>query len=63
MQIEPHKIQSELEADEYLEALFAHPEQMSMTELELHAQNRIVDKNIKAYFMSKGKEQLKTYKS
>ncbi len=57
--VEPHKIESKIEADDYLKDLLKKDECRSMKEVEMHAQERIEDERLKNYFINKGKEMLK----
>ena len=47
MRLEPRKIESESEADEYLTDLLATPENRSMIEVQIHAEKFITDAQLK----------------
>jgi hypothetical protein len=55
------KIESEGEADEYLKDLLSKPEYRRVDELLLRAQAHVPDKEIRVYFINKGREMLRTY--
>ena len=61
MTIEPYKIESESEADYYLQELLKHHKYRSMNEVIMRAQQYIKDDRLKNYFINKAKEMLKTY--
>jgi hypothetical protein len=61
MKIERHTIDSESEADDYLTDLFKDPAYRSMDVVNLHAQARIKDTNIRMYFINRAKKMLKAY--
>jgi hypothetical protein len=61
MKSEPHTIDSESEADDYLTDLLKDLTNRSMDVVTIHAQERIKDANIKTYFVNKAKVMLKAY--
>jgi hypothetical protein len=61
MIVEPFKIESESEADDYLRALLEKYEYRSMNEVTMRAHKYIEDEHLENYFINKAKEILKTY--
>ena len=61
MIVEPYTMDSESEADEYLDGLFKEPKNRSMDEVHMRAQKLIKDPNIKKYFVNKAKEMLRAF--
>ena len=59
--VEPFKIESESEADDYLKDLLERKEYRSMDEITLRAIKYIDDKTLKNYFINKAREILKAY--
>lgn len=59
--IEPYRIDSKDEADDYLNALLAKPEYRTWHEVLRRAQKYISNAQIRVYFIKKGKEMLKGY--
>ena len=52
-------IERETEADSYLSALLAEPENRSMDVVRAHAQRLIKDDDLKTYFLIRAKQTLK----
>jgi hypothetical protein len=61
MKVDPYTMDSESEANAYLTDLFKDPANRSMDMVNIHAQTRIKDANIRMYFTSKAKEMLKAH--
>jgi hypothetical protein len=61
--IEAYKIQSEIEADTYLEEMFDKPEYRSIDEVMIRASRYIIDEPIRRYFIHKAKEMLAQFAS
>jgi hypothetical protein len=59
--IEEWKIESEAEADDYLKDVLSKPEYRRVDELLLRAQAHVPNKEIRVYFINKGREMLKAY--
>lgn len=56
MIVEPFRIESESEADDYLKDLLAKPEYRSMNEVNSRAHQYITDEGLRIYFIDKAKE-------
>jgi hypothetical protein len=58
--IKSFTIDTESEADEYLNDLFREPKYRSMTEVDIRAHKYIRNDNLRRYFLAKAAELLKT---
>ena len=56
--VEPFKIDNLYEADNYLQELFKEPKYLSMAEVNERAQKYINDKDLRIYFVEKGRKML-----
>jgi hypothetical protein len=54
----PFVIDNEIDADEYLTALFEKPDYRSMDEVHMRAEKYIKNDHLKNYFINKAKELL-----
>jgi hypothetical protein len=59
-EIQSFRIDTESDADEYLDELLRDSKYRSMDEIEGRAQTLIKDEKIRDYFVERGKEKLKT---
>ena len=58
MLVEPFKIESISEADDYLQSLLSHPEYRTASEIEMRAAKYIEDAFLRTYFLNKAAELL-----
>ena len=57
--VEKYKIETEIEAVEYLQALLKRPEYRSMGEVQMRATEHIPDMHIRRFFIKKAEELLR----
>lgn len=58
MSIESFKIETEFEADEYLDDLLSRPKFRSMDEVNIRARKYIIDERIRDYFIEQAERRL-----